>query len=66
MTDSPPQFIRRVKARGSRIRDTSPPTEPTEKSSSTEVETLAAKLKNKQKQAKSKSRLSFGTDEQVC
>ncbi|KAF8510864.1 nineteen complex-related protein 2-domain-containing protein [Gautieria morchelliformis] len=59
-----PQIIKRVRSRAARIRDTSP-TDPADDSPSTTPDTLATKLKNKQKRSKPKSRLSFGTDDQV-
>ena len=64
---SEPQIIKRVRSRASRIRDASPPANDVidVDSPSTTPDTLAAKLKNKQKRSKPKSRLSFGTDDQV-
>lgn len=62
-----PQIIKRVRSRASRIRDASPPAIGTlDDSPSTTPDTLATKLKNKQKRSKPKSRLSFGTDDQVA
>lgn len=55
--------IKRNKSRGSRIREVSPSQEDTP---SVTAETLAQKLKNKQKKAKAQGRLSFGNDDQVC
>ncbi|KIJ54945.1 hypothetical protein M422DRAFT_24809 [Sphaerobolus stellatus SS14] len=64
MSDAP-QFIRRVKSRGSRVREASPPPEEVQDSPTATPESVATKiLKNKQKKAKPKSRLSFGTDDQ--
>ncbi|KAF8517432.1 nineteen complex-related protein 2-domain-containing protein [Hysterangium stoloniferum] len=57
-------IIRRVKSRPSRVRDASPPGEDGEESPAATPETLAIKLKNKQKRSKPKARLSFGTDDQ--
>ncbi|KAF8575456.1 hypothetical protein K439DRAFT_1649550 [Ramaria rubella] len=62
--DAPsPQIIKRVKSRASRVRDASPPSpDAPSADDSPAAHTLATKLKNKAK--RSKSRLSFGTDEQ--
>lgn len=63
---SEPQIIKRVRSRASRVRDASPPpTDAIDGSPATTPDTLATKLKNKQKKSRPKSRLSFGTDDQV-